>query len=443
MNPQVEKIPCPQCEEYKKEIQEKDNKIKILENNVLKIKSLLSESGSLIDGYNDIMEENKNLKSENEKLKNEINITNNNNYQFEILKQKMLRYQKENEELKASKQFYESQKLNNLNIKDANETKIKRELSQKDKEINQLNTAISLLKLHNNEQHLTNEEIIKKYSKNKNNINNNINTLNSIDDEELLFLDNDNGQNNILRNNNANYFKNNNFKMIDLYKEKEFLSEEYQKYKQKYIIYKFKYHEFKKTTKLFMNYMKIIPPGNNIFEILNDKNEINFIGKKRQKSNTEKDDINVPDYLNSNINAIRNININNQIRKKSEDNLKDIFKLPSFLNSNTINDYENNCNEEEKDIKIIESEEKENNIKKRKKNEKKTKPKKKKKKKKNKKKKGKKGRKKRTKTKKKKKKKKKLHPKRKIQKKKQRKLRKKRKKKLICLKMKNQKKKKI
>ena len=263
MNPQVEKIPCPQCEEYKKEIQEKDNKIKILENNVLKIKSLLSESGSLIDGYNDIMEENKNLKSENEKLKNEINITNNNNYQFEILKQKMLRYQKENEELKASKQFYESQKLNNLNIKDANETKIKRELSQKDKEINQLNTAISLLKLHNNEQHLTNEEIIKKYSKNKNNINNNINTLNSIDDEELLFLDNDNGQNNILRNNNANYFKNNNFKMIDLYKEKEFLSEEYQKYKQKYIIYKFKYHEFKKTTKLFMNYMKIIPPGNN------------------------------------------------------------------------------------------------------------------------------------------------------------------------------------
>ena len=97
-----------QCEQYKKELEEKDSKIKILENNILKIKSLLSESGSLIDGYNEIMEENKNLKSEIENLKNDINLHNNNNYQFELLKQKMLRYQQENQELKAVKQFYES-----------------------------------------------------------------------------------------------------------------------------------------------------------------------------------------------------------------------------------------------------------------------------------------------------------------------------------------------
>ena len=50
---------CMQCELYKKELKEKDTKIKLLENNILKIKSLLSESGSLIDGYNEIMEENK------------------------------------------------------------------------------------------------------------------------------------------------------------------------------------------------------------------------------------------------------------------------------------------------------------------------------------------------------------------------------------------------
>ena len=128
MNSPKEKNQCIQCEQYKKELQEKEDKIKILENNILKIKSLLSESGSLIDGYNEIMEENKNLKLEIEKLKNDINIYNNNNYQFEILKQKIIRYQQENQELKATKQFYESQKTPNIKNKDSNETKIKREL---------------------------------------------------------------------------------------------------------------------------------------------------------------------------------------------------------------------------------------------------------------------------------------------------------------------------
>ena len=292
MNSSKEKIssPCIQCEQYKKEIEDKNAKIKILENNILKIKSLLSESGSLIDGYNEIMEENKNLKEEIENLKNNINILNNNNYHFELLKQKMLRYQKENEELKAAKQFYESQKKQNINIKDSNETKIKRELSQKDKEINQLNTVISLLKLHNNEQKLSNEEIIKKYSKtNKTSNNNNYNSL--LDDDELLFMENDdnNNNNNVNKDmyynygcgnneidyrynnsNNNNYInKINNVKMIDLYKEKEYLSDEYQKYKQKYIVYKFKYHEFKKTTKLFLNYIFLLfRPNQIVFQIL-------------------------------------------------------------------------------------------------------------------------------------------------------------------------------
>ena len=143
MNLAKEDIPCIQCEEYKKELQEKDIKIKILENNILKIKSLLSESGSLIDGYNEVMEENKNLKIEVENLKNQLNISNNNNYQFELLKQKVLRFQQENQELKATKQFYESQRRGKENIKDSNETKIKRELSLKDKEINTLNTVNS------------------------------------------------------------------------------------------------------------------------------------------------------------------------------------------------------------------------------------------------------------------------------------------------------------
>ena len=105
-----EKIPCIPYEQYKKELHEKEAKIKILESNILKIKSLLSESGSLIDGYNEVMEENKNLKNEIQNLKNNLNLNNYNNYQFELLKQKILRYQQENQELKAMNHFYESQK---------------------------------------------------------------------------------------------------------------------------------------------------------------------------------------------------------------------------------------------------------------------------------------------------------------------------------------------
>ena len=375
---------CMQCELYKKELKEKETKIKLLENNILKIKSLLSESGSLIDGYNEIMEENKNLKIEIDKLKNEINLNNNNNYQFELLKQKMLRYQKENQDLKATKQFYESQKEKNLNIKDANETKIKRELSQKDKEINQLNTVIYLLKLHNNDKNLSNEEIIKKYSKSKISNHNDNNSI--IEDEEMLFMENDNKLNSFNNNinevdykdNNNNYninnITNNNFKMIDIINEKEYLSGEYQKYKQKYIVYKFKYHEFKKTTKLFLSYMKMISPWLGLFSFLDNFNEnktLNLLGVKRLKSYTDKEELKNSDNIN-NIKAIRNIHMNNQLRKKSEETFKDIFKMPSLFNNTDDYDYnDNNDNNEKNESEEKNRNNKESSKKRRKKNDKK------------------------------------------------------------------------
>ena len=315
-----DQIKCINCELYKKEIQEKDIKIKVLESNLLKIKSLLSESGSLIDGYNEIMEENKQLKNEIEKLKDNINKTSNDNYQFELLKGKMLRFQKENEKLRSSIQFYESQKNQNLKSKNSNEIKIKRELSLKDKEINQLNTVISILKLKHNEQQISNEEIMKNFNKG--------NGDNIIDQDELLFLNNNNNNinnDNITENDyRSNINTNNNIKMKDIFEEKEFLSEEYQKYKQKYIIYKFKYHEFKKTTKLFLNTMKIIPPGNNILnalEFFNEKNtNINLIGNKRMK---DKEEVNLFNNLNS-------IKGKNKLKKNSEENIKNKLKLPSL-----------------------------------------------------------------------------------------------------------------
>ena len=350
-----EEIKCINCELYKKELQEKDAKIRILENNLLKIKSLLSESGSLIDGYNEIMEENKNLKLEIERLKNNINKCSNENYQFDLLKGKMLRFQEENEKLRASIQFYESQKNQNLNSKNSNEIKIKRELSLKDKEINQLNTVISILKLKHNEEKMSNDEILKNFNKGYNN--------NILDKEELNFLEpntefnNDNEyENNIYKNNinNNNYKINNNIKVIDLYKENEYLGNQYNKYKTKYWIYKKRYKEFKETTKLFLDTMKIIPPGNNILEIaqsLIEKKNNNLLGIKRMK---EKEDIN---SLN-NINAIRNININNnQERKNSEDNLR-VFNLPSVYNE-SYNNYENIIKDDKDDnININEDEEK-------------------------------------------------------------------------------------
>ena len=314
---------CIHCELYKKELQEKDEKIKILESNLLKIKSLLSESGSLIDGYNEIMEENRILKIEIEKLKNNINKNNNDNYQFDLLKGKMLRFQEENEKLRSSIQFYESQKNKNINSKNSNEIKIKRELSLKDKEINQLNTVISILKLKHNEQKISNDDIIKNFNKG--------NGDNIIDQDELYFLDNNNNDNIDYKidndyKSNINTYNNssNNVKMIDLFKEKEFLGEQYNKYKNKYWMYKFKYHEFKKTTKLFLNTMKIIPPGNNILDIIQSfvdkKNDnINFLGNKRMKDKEEINSLN-------NINVIRKIHSNiKQERKNSEDNFKGLF----------------------------------------------------------------------------------------------------------------------
>ena len=319
----------------------------------MKIKSLLSESGSLIDGYNEIMEENKQLKIEVDKLKNNINKTSNDNYQFDLLKGKMLRFQQENEKLRSSIHFYESQKNQNLNSRNSNEIKIKRELSLKDKEINQLNTVISILKLKHNEQKLTNEEIIKNFNKG------NGNGVNIIDQDDLFFLENNNNKNENMNNNDvntdneyrSNINSNNNIKMIDLFKEKEYLSDEYQRYKQKYIIYKFKYHEFKKTTKLFLNTMKIIPPGNNILDILesfNDKKNINFIGNKRLK---EKEDFN----LFNNINSIGNIK---KISKNNEDSFKNILKLPSKEND-SYDDFER---DEKIDINESENEEKSENV---------------------------------------------------------------------------------
>ena len=152
------------------------------------------------------------------------------------------------------------------------------------------------------------------------------------------------------------------------------MKKEYQKYKQKYIIYKFKYHEFKKTTKLFLSYMKMIPPGSSISSFLDNFNEnktFNLLGAKRLKSYTDKEELKNSDNIN-NIKAIRNIHINSQLRKKSEETFKDIFKMPSLFNNTDdydYNDYNDNVDKNESEEKNRNN--KESSKKRRKKNEKK------------------------------------------------------------------------
>ena len=344
---QKDQIQCKNCELLKNEIQKKEAKIKILESNLLKIKSLLSESGSLIDSYNEINEENKNLKIEIERLKDNINKNSSDNYQFNLLKEKMLRLNEENEKMRSLVKFYDSQKNQDKNSKNSNEIKLKRELSQKDKEINELNMVISILKLKNKEDNISNDKIIQNYKKS---IGDNIIAL-----DELNFLTINNNNDNHINgdfnleneyrsniNTNSNY---NNAKMLDLIKENECLNVKIQECKTKYHKYKTRYREFSKSIKFFMGCMKILPPGNNIIEFIEslmEKNNKNLIGNKR---NRDKEDIN----LLNNFNILRNIQTNNsngQRRKNSDDNFKGILQLPSVLKESSNNFDKNDENYE-------------------------------------------------------------------------------------------------
>ena len=344
---QKDQIQCKNCELLKNEIQKKEAKIKILESNLLKIKSLLSESGSLIDSYNEINEENKNLKIEIERLKDNINKNSSDNYQFNLLKEKMLRLNEDNEKMRSLVKFYDSQKNQDKNSKNSNETKLKRELSQKDKEINELNMVISILKLKNKEDNISNDKIIQNYKKS---IGDNIIAL-----DELNFLTINNNNDNHINgdfnleneyrsniNTNSNY---NNAKMLDLIKENECLNVKIQECKTKYHKYKTRYREFSKSIKFFMGCMKILPPGNNIIEFIEslmEKNNKNLIGNKR---NRDKEDIN----LLNNFNILRNIQTNNsngQRRKNNDDNFKGILQLPSVLKESSNNFDKNDENYE-------------------------------------------------------------------------------------------------
>ena len=122
--------------------------------------------------------------------------------------------------------------------------------------------------------------------------------------------------------------------------------------------------------------MKLVPPGSSLSSFLDNFNEnktLNLLGAKRLKSYTDKEELKNSDNIN-NIKAIRNIHMNSQLRKKSEETFKDIFRMPSLFNNtddNEFNDYDNEEKNEKNENEEKNRNNKESAKKRRKKNEKK------------------------------------------------------------------------
>ena len=325
---------CAKCNKIKNELEEKTKENETLKKNILLLKSQLFETSNLISYYIQLKKENEKLNEENKELK-EKNEEIGDNYQFQILKEKHLKLQKKYKELEIiynqANSLLEQFQKNSSEGNKTNENKLKRELSEKEKLINYQKLIISQLK----------------------------------DKTNLIINENGNFQN--LNNNNNEYEKDNDLKINELFKEKEFLDNECQKYKEKYIMYKSKYKEFKKNTSFFLKFLNFSVNTNN--HQIEDLDKI--IGNKREreeiKFNNKKNDFdNISNIISNNISNI-NYN-NNKIRKISVDsnNLdSEVFDKKNFI------DFELSNFKEEKSI-IIDNKKEENNKKKRK-NEKKIK----------------------------------------------------------------------
>lgn len=311
-------ILCNQCEKYKIELEGKNQEIAILKKNSLELKSQLFENNNLITAYIQMKTQYDSLMKENELLKKKKDDTND-RYQFEILKQKLIQKTNQNngliaevEELNKAIENYKRKSQDNLlNTK---ENKLKRELSEKDKFINNQNLIIERLKNEKNQQNYN----LKAY--------NNTNDGFGMEEENI-------------------YNNENQIKVTELLKEKAFLDEEYRKYKAKYIKYKYKYKEFRNNAQFFMKYYS----NNNL--IMNKDVELLKIKRDRLAS----------EYMEEEIDK-RN-NMNNKSHKASIDygnnNASDIFdnKLDEEMDLEINNTFTENHEQIKEDIVKVEKEE--------------------------------------------------------------------------------------
>ena len=247
---------CPKCNKLKNDLEEKIKECEILKKNILVLKSQLFNTSNLISSYIQIKQENEKLKEDNKELKEKIEEAGD-NYQFKILKEKHLKLQEKYKELQiiynqANLLLEQFQKNKSEGNSKSNENKLKRELSEKEKQINNQKLIISRL------QDKTNLKI-----------------------DENGDFESYEVQNYFVNNNNENN-RENEIKINELYKEKEFLENEYQKYKQKYIIYKSKYKEFKNNISFFMKFLNF---SNINYNTIEDFEKI--LGSKRERENKQ------------------------------------------------------------------------------------------------------------------------------------------------------------
>ena len=210
---------CETCERYKQETADKHKELTTIKQNILSLKAKLFESSDLIKAYVQLQHQNEELNKENDLLKNKHDDSMN-KYQLDILKQKLI---SSNNQVNQYKLAYEQLKSlveqKEINVVDAlqsknKDSKLRRELSEKDKVINSQNLIIETLK------------------KEKENARN---------QSDMWF----NGDNNYIDNDNH-------VKVNELYKENECLGQQFRKYREKYFKYKIMYNEIKHNYKMLM-----------------------------------------------------------------------------------------------------------------------------------------------------------------------------------------------
>lgn len=211
---------CETCERYKQETADKHKELTTIKQNILSLKAKLFESSDLIKAYVQLQHQNEELNKENDLLKNKHDDSMN-KYQLDILKQKLI---SSNNQVNQYKLAYEQLKSlveqKEINVVDAmqsknKDSKLRRELSEKDKVINSQNLIIETLKKE------------KENARNQSDM-----WFNSGNDN---YIDSDN-----------------HVKVNELYKENECLGQQFRKYREKYFKYKIMYNEIKHNYKMLM-----------------------------------------------------------------------------------------------------------------------------------------------------------------------------------------------
>ena len=266
---------CESCERYKQETANKHKELTTIKQNILSLKAKLFESSDLIKAYVQLQHQNEELNKENDMLKNKHDDSMN-KYQLDILKQKLISSNNQVNQYKLAyeqmKSLLEQKEINVVDVLSKNkDSKLRRELSEKDKVINSQNLIIETLRKENA----------------KNQSGNNDTWFNG----DSNYVDNDNITNSI--------------KVNELYKENECLGQQFRKYREKYFKYKIMYNEIKHNYKMLM---KLYSKRSCMWEYTkeddkekekeNDKEDVKVGRKKRKRSesvfeeNVDKDDDN-------------------------------------------------------------------------------------------------------------------------------------------------------